>query len=97
MLPHDTFEASLPAGQCITDAVETVLSQQGQKHVVNICGIVDEFPAGAKYLSILAMVQTVFGDWTIDVIIIINYLFIAIEFPLGGSSPYTSADKTNKI
>jgi len=35
MLTHGTFDASLPAGQCKTDAVETVLSQQGQEHVLN--------------------------------------------------------------
>jgi uncharacterized protein YxeA len=32
----------------------------------------------------------------IIIIIIITYLLTAIEFSLGGSSPYTSADKTNK-
>ena len=31
----------------------------------------------------------------IIVIIIITYLLTAIEFSLGGSSPYTSTDKTN--
>jgi len=36
MLPHGTLDASLPAGQCITDAVDTVLSQQVQEHAVNI-------------------------------------------------------------
>ena len=30
-------------------------------------------------------------------IIIITIIIIAIEFSLGGSSPYTSTDKTNNI
>ena len=35
--------------------------------------------------------------YVIIIIIIINYLLTAIEFSLGGSSPYTSTDKTNNI
>jgi len=34
--------------------------------------------------------------WIIISIIIITYLLTAIEFSLGGSSPYTSTDKANK-
>jgi len=36
-------------------------------------------------------------DSIIIIIIIINYSLTAIEFSLGGSSPYTITDKTNKI
>jgi len=32
----------------------------------------------------------------IIIIITVIYLLTAIEFSLGGSSPYTSTDKTNK-
>ena len=46
-------------------------------------------------LSILAIIQIDFGDQIIVIIIIIIYLIVAIEFSLGGSSPYTSRDKTN--
>jgi len=48
ILTHGTLDASLPAGQCITDAADTVLSQQVQEHIVNNLGIVDEIPADAK-------------------------------------------------
>jgi hypothetical protein len=38
-------------------------------------------------------------EYNVIIFIIINnitYLLTAIEFSLGGSSPYTSTDKTNK-
>ena len=34
--------------------------------------------------------------WVIIIIIIITYVLTAIGFSLGGCSPYTSTDKTNK-
>ena len=36
-------------------------------------------------------------DWATVFIIIIIIIITAIEFSLGGSSPYTSTDKTNNI
>ena len=77
----------MPTGQCITDAVETVLSQQRQQHIVNIWGIVVEFPAGAKgFVYSHNCSDHICGLNFIIIIIIITYylLLIAIEFPTGG-------------
>jgi len=50
-------------------------------------------------LETLQNVSIIWREICIIIIIsisIITYLFSAIEFSLGGSSPYISTDKTNK-
>jgi len=77
----------LPPGQCITEAVETVLSQQRQEHVVNIWGIVVEFPAGSKrFVYSRNCSDRLWGLNYYDYYYYYYYflLLIAIEFSPGG-------------
>ena len=103
MLTHTNINTSLPAGQCETDAVEIVLSQQRPEHFLNNRGIVVEFPAGGKKFvysrncpdRLWGPIYYYYYYYLLTHLLtyLLTYLLTAIEISPDCSSPYTSRDK----